>query len=176
MVDHFQFPRVTSRLTGGACALLCVLALSVSALAQTTTAKPKDDDPFTAIGRWLDDSFSTLGSHFKGAEKGIDNFNREAGIAARETGGAVKDAADAVAKLPTTKIISGHQNCTIASNGAPDCVAAANRLCRSKGFGSGTSVDITAAEECPVRVMTGQREAKPGECKNVTFVSRAMCQ
>jgi hypothetical protein len=27
-----------------------------------------------------------------------------------------------------------------------------------------------------LRVTLGQREARPGECKNVTFVSRAMCR
>jgi hypothetical protein len=151
--------------------LLGVAVLAAPAFAQTQDSPPPDD-PLSAIGRWFDE----LGSHFRGAEKSVDNFGREAGIAAKETGGAVKDAADAVVKLPNTRVVSGHQNCTITANGAPNCVEAANRLCRAKGFASGSTVDITAAEECPVRVMTGQREARPGECRNVTFVSRAMCQ
>ena len=49
-------------------------------------------------------------------------------------------------------------------------------LCKRRGFASGQTVDITSAHECPLRVTLGQREARPDECKNVTFVSRAMCQ
>src|SRR4051812_36458160 len=152
-------------------AVLAVAALlATTALAQTQNAPAKSDDVFSTVGRWFEQSFSWIGSNYKSAEKGVDNFNREAGIAAKETGGAVKGAADAVAKLPNTRMVAGHQNCTIAANGAPNCVTAANKLCQAKGFASGTSLDITAAEECPVRVITGHREAQPGECRNVTFV------
>ena len=56
--------------------------------------------------------------------------------------------------------------------GAPDCVAAAEVLCRKHGFTSGKSMDFTSAEECPVRTLLGQSD----ECTTVTFISRAMCQ
>ena len=79
-------------------------------------------------------------------------------------------------RLPTARVIRGHQNCPLASNGAPNCVAAAMTLCKSQGFNTGKSVDMTTAEECPAQVMLGHRDAAPGECKTVTFVTRALCQ
>ena len=170
--------RIHQALRVGLAALICAMLIAAPVLAQSQPPAPAktEDNFFKRVGRWFDDSFSSVGSHFKSAEKGVENFNREAGAAAKATGGAVKDAADAVVKLPTTRVVTGHQTCTVAANGAPNCQDAANKLCQGKGFAFGSSIDITAAEECPVRVATGQREAKPGECKNVTFVSRAMCQ
>lgn len=155
--------------------LLFATLVAASALAQTPEP-PQAEDPFTAVGRWFTDSFASIGSRFRSAGDEVDNFNREAGVAARKTGSAMRDAADAVANLPNARVTRGHQPCTIAVNGAPDCTEAANRLCKAKGFALGQSVDITAAEECPLRVALGRREAKPGECKIVTFVSKAMCQ
>src|SRR5690349_11889936 len=66
----------------------------------------------------------------------------------------------------------GRERCIAAPNGAPDCVSAAEALCRKHGFTSGKSMDFTSAEECPVRTLLGQNE----ECTTVTFISRAMCQ
>ena len=61
-----------------------------------------------------------------------------------------------------------------APNGAPDCLAAAEALCRKQGFTSGKSMDFTSAEQCPPRSwLAGKQEA---ECTTVTFISRAMCQ
>jgi hypothetical protein len=71
-------------------------------------------------------------------------------------------------------MVSGRQNCLVSENGAPDCAAAADKLCKAKGHKSGTSLDVTSARECPTRAIL-QREAR-AECKNVTIVTRAMCQ
>lgn len=126
------------------------------------------------VGKWLDDSFSTIGSTFKGAGGQVQNFGREAGVAAQSAGTAAKDAADAMWKLPTARMVSGHEKCVLAPNGAPDCVAAANAVCKSKGFTSGKSMDMTTADKCPPRVWLGQ--AGPEACTTETFVSRALCQ
>ena len=157
-----------------AVALLLAVSFALPALAQEQPQQ--SPDIFTAIGRWFSDSFPTTTARLQSARDGVDNFNREAGAAARATGGAVKDAASAVGKLSNTRVLSGHQTCPVTSNGAPDCADAANKLCKTKGFSSGQSLDITAAEQCPVRVALGHREAKPGECKIITFVSKAVCQ
>jgi hypothetical protein len=161
--------------------LKLLAAFAIAASAATTVAAQNQpaqqpEAPFAAVGRWFSDSFALIGTRFKSASDEVDNFNREAAIAARTTGAAARDAAGAIARLPNTRVVSGHQKCIIAANGAPDCNEAANRLCQAKGYAAGQSVDITAAEECPAQVMLGRREAKPGECKNVTFVSKAMCQ
>ena len=71
--------------------------------------------------------------------------------------------------------MSGHAKCVNAPNGAPDCWAAANALCKDKGFESGKSLDMTTAEVCPAKAMISGRPA-PGECHDETFVSRALCQ
>jgi hypothetical protein len=72
--------------------------------------------------------------------------------------------------------MSGHAKCNNAPNGAPDCLAAANALCKAKGFDSGKSLDMTTAEVCPAKVLMSGRSGAPGECKDETFVSRALCQ
>ena len=163
------------RIPSGIVTALAVALLTVPALAQPQQQQ-QQDGPLGAVGRWFSESFASISSHFREAEQGVTNFGTEAGAAAKKTGTAVKDAAGVVTKLPTTRVLAGHQKCTVSANGAPDCSDAADRLCKRRGFASGQTVDITSAHECPLRVTLGQREARPGECKNVTFVSRAMCQ
>lgn len=124
---------------------------------------------FGGISQWLDEALASIGSGFKGAKTGIESLNKE-------TSDAAKEAADAMARLPNTRLVRGHENCRQASNGAPDCVEAANKLCKTNGHHFGKSVDTTAAEECPAAVMLGRRAATPGECRTVTFVTSALCQ
>ena len=166
---------------------LCAGTLVLFSLAATAQDAPRPNPPaaspadqafdlFGTIGRWLDESIASINSNFKGTREKIDSFNREAGIAVKSTADAAKDAAGAVVRLPNTRVISGHQNCPTASNGAPNCIVAANALCKSQGFSTGKSVDMTTAEECPTQVLLGQRQALPGECRTVTFVTRALCQ
>ncbi len=77
--------------------------------------------------------------------------------------------------FPSTRVVTGHEKCTIAPNGAPDCVVAANAICKTKGFESGKSVDMTTAEVCPAQVYMAGRSTGP-DCHTETFVSRALCQ
>ena len=78
-------------------------------------------------------------------------------------------------KLPLSRVVVGRERCAVAPNGAPDCLAAAETLCRKQGYSSGKSMDFTSAEQCPPRVMLGGRQTE-GDCTTVTFISRAMCQ
>jgi hypothetical protein len=130
---------------------------------------------FGNITRWVDEQASKLGSHFRGARSGVENFGHEAGVAAKSTVEGAKDAAGAVTRIPSARVVSGHEKCTIAPNGAPDCVVAASAICKSKGFESGKSVDMTTAEVCPPQVYMAGRSTGP-ECHTETFVSRALCQ
>lgn len=139
------------------------------AAAAQNGAKPREEPGlFEGIARWFDETFS-------GAGRQVENFGNEAGIAAKTTVNNAKDAAGAVARIPTARVMSGHAKCTTAPNGAPDCVAAADALCKAKGFESGKSLDMTTAEVCPAKVLMSGRSA-PGECRDETFVSRAFCQ
>jgi len=137
---------------------------------------PSQQDGFlAAAGRWFDEQFGKVGSGFKDAQKNVETFGREAGIAATTTANGAKEAADAVVRIPNARTINGRATCRVAANGAPDCVAAADTLCRSKGFASGKSLDMTTAEVCPPKVYASGRSTGP-ECKTETFVSSALCQ
>jgi len=151
------------------------VATALMAAAQEAPSAPREEGFFAATGRWFDEQFTKLGSGFKDARKGVESFGQEAGIAAQTTADGAKEAADAVARIPNTRPVTGHQTCRIAPNGAPDCVAAANALCKSKGFASGKSLDMTTAEVCPPKVYLSGRNTGPG-CTTETFVSRALCQ
>jgi hypothetical protein len=157
-----------NRALRGASVCLFVIAFTMAAAAQNG-AKPREEPGlFEGIARWFDETFS-------GAGRQVENFGNEAGIAAKTTVDSAKDAAGAVARIPAARVMSGHAKCTTAPNGAPDCIAAANALCKAKGFESGRSLDMTTAEVCPAKVLMSGRSA-PGDCRDETFVSRAFCQ
>jgi len=149
----------------------CLLAVSIPTVAQERRAPPEEPGLFESIGRWFDN----LGSSFKDAGKGVENFGREAGVAAQTTVEGARDAAGAVARIPAARVITGHEKCRTAPNGAPDCVAAATALCKARGFETGKSADMTTAEVCPAQVYLSGRSSG-AECRTETFVSRALCQ
>lgn len=157
------------------CVWLCAAGLLVLGPQAIAQEAPKEStNLFGDIGRWFDKSMTSIGDQFRSAGKGIDQFNHEAGVAAKTTANAAVDAADSVTKISKTRMVSGHQNCPVSDNGSPDCGAAADKLCRAKGHKSGTSLEVTSARECPTRALL-QKEAR-AECKDVTVVTRAMCQ
>jgi hypothetical protein len=149
---------------------------SALALAQDATSEEKRDDGFFAsIGRWFSQQSANVSSSFKDARQKVEGLGQEAGAAAKSTVEGAKDAAGAVARIPNARTASGHERCQLAANGAPDCLAAANALCKTKGFDSGRSLDMTTAEICPPKVWMSGRSTGP-ECHTETFVSRALCQ
>jgi hypothetical protein len=139
--------------------------------AEAASAK-QDPGFFGQIGDWFDRQFSTMKSDMKSAK---ETFDRDTDRATQKTIETAKDAADAVVKLPEQRTVRGREVCLVAPNGAPDCEAAASKLCRGQGFGSGRSIDSTAAENCPPKVLLSGRTGAPGECKTETFISRALC-
>ena len=177
-----------------AACLMVGLMLAPCAWAQDAAPPPAPPQQkpgvFESIGRWFDNGASNFRDHLRGAKRRMDELGNDAAAnnkaisdqAAKMGQGAAdvgKGAADAtvnamgaVAKLPTARMMNGRERCIAAPNGAPDCVSAAEALCRKHGFTSGKSMDFTSAEECPVRTLLGQSN----ECTTVTFISRAMCQ
>jgi hypothetical protein len=156
------------------------LLMLLPALAAAQTAAPANDhhEPgfLESAGKWLDKQVEDAKAMFGSVGKGVQDFGHEAGVAARTTADSAKDAAEGVAsKLAPASVVRGHEVCKIAPNGAPDCVAAADAICKSKGFKSGKSVDMTTAETCPAKVYIAGRSNGP-ECKTETFVSSALCQ
>jgi hypothetical protein len=155
--------------------------------------KPEPRGLFEAIGRWFDEGTSGFRSHVTGARTSFDEFNQRAAETRKNIGDTAttmsrnavgagvtaadvtRDAMGAVAKLPMSRIVQGRERCITAPNGAPDCLAAAETLCRKQGFSTGKSVDFTSAESCPVKAWLGDKQSD-GECRTVTFISKAMCQ
>jgi len=185
---------------GKACAAVAIAAavsgwFVLAAVAQSAAPAPASPDPvppiqeparplpkpgaFEAIGRWFDQGLTGLRDHMRGAKRQMDDLNDQAATNSREfndkAATAGKSAVEAIPKLPpAARMIDGRERCAIAPNGAPDCLSAAETLCRKNGYSSGKSMDFTSAEECPVKTLLGQQSRD--ECKTVTFISRAMCQ
>ncbi|MDB5653086.1 MAG: hypothetical protein JWQ94_699 [Tardiphaga sp.] len=84
------------------------------------------------------------------------------------------DSLDVMPKLNT--MVKGRVVCPVAANGAPDCKTASDRLCQSKGFKEGKSMDTDAAQSCSPKVMIPGRKPEEGDCKTENFVTRALCQ
>jgi len=157
-----------------------IVLVSALAVAQEPSHVPgpkPDQEPglFDAVGQWFGEQAAKFKSTFSDAGKGVENFGHEAGIAAKTTVNSAKDAADAVARIPAARVVSGHEKCKNAPNGAPDCVSAANAMCKTKGFESGKSLDMTTAVVCPPKVLLSGRSSG-AECRDETFVSRVLCQ
>jgi hypothetical protein len=87
-----------------------------------------------------------------------------------------KDAADALSRLTKPPGVTGRVVCPVSANGAPDCKAAADKLCRDKGFKEGKSVDTDSAESCSAMALIPGRQRKPGDCRTNNYVTRAICQ
>lgn len=148
--------------------------------AAPSASLPTPPEVIGALGRLLNQSISNVGAAanagVKGAGETIGATSSAAGDLARGVTSGVTDAAGTVARLPLSNVVAGFQRCAIAGNGAPDCGVASVALCRSKGFSTGSSIDITSSRKCPASVWSQGREPMPGECQDEFFVSRAMCQ
>ena len=135
-------------------------------------ALPTPAETIGAIGRFINQSISNVGAGVKGAGDAVGG----ASGAATDLAKGVGDAAGTVARLPLSSTVSGWELCPVAGNGAPDCEAASAALCRTKGFAAGKSIDITSAQKCAAAVWLEKRQPNDAECRNESFVSKALCQ
>jgi hypothetical protein len=89
----------------------------------------------------------------------------------------IKGAGESLSNMakPST-MVTGRMACVVAANGAPDCKAGADRLCQSKGYKEGKSLDSDAVEKCSPKVFIPGRKREPGDCKTENFVIKALCQ
>ena len=140
--------------------------------APPSSSLPTPPEVISTIGRLIDQSISSVGAGMKGAGETLGVTTNAAGDLARGMG----DAAGTIARLPGTNVVSGFERCAIAPNGAPDCEVATLALCKTKGFARGRSLDITSSHKCPAQVWLEGRQPTEAECKQESFVSRAICQ
>jgi hypothetical protein len=133
---------------------------------------PTPQEVFSGIGRLIDQSIANVNAGVKGAGDTLGGVPNAAGDLAK----GAADAAGTIARLPGIDVVKGWERCAEAPNGAPDCDVASVALCKTKGYERGKSLDITSAHKCPAQVWLEGRQPAVGECKQESFVSRAICQ
>lgn len=78
-------------------------------------------------------------------------------------------------KIPSMQ--TGREKCPVAANGASDCKAAADTLCRAHGYMEGKGTDTDATQKCSAEaLLLSGRKSQPGACRTDYFVTRAWCQ
>jgi hypothetical protein len=89
----------------------------------------------------------------------------------------IDDAADTLSRWTKSPGgVKGRAVCPVAANGAPDCKAGADKLCQSKGFKEGKSLDVDTTRNCSARALLSGRKPEESECRTETYVTRAVCQ
>jgi hypothetical protein len=116
------------------------------------------------MGKLFDKSLSILPT-LKSPGETIDDLNARA-----------KDAGETLSRLAKPAMVTGRMKCVVAANGAPDCKAAADRLCQTKEFKEGKSLTTDSAETCSAKVLIPGRTRKPDDCRTDNYVTRALCQ
>jgi hypothetical protein len=121
------------------------------------------------MGKMFEKSLSILPS-LKSPTEAIDDLNARAKDAA-------KDAGESLSRLARpSSMVTGRVICPVAANGATDCKAGADKLCQSKGFKEGKSLNSDSAQTCSAKVLVPGRTRKPDDCRTDNYVTRALCQ
>ena len=133
---------------------------------ESSSAAPREENPgLNEIGK-LFGKLPTL----KSPQQTIEDLNTRARDAA-------KDASDSLSHLAgPSSMVSGRMVCPVSANGAPDCKLGADKLCQSKGYKEGKSLNTDSAEICSAKVFIPGRARKPGDCRTDNYVTRALCQ
>lgn len=181
-----RFARRSSPWTALAPAILGLLLCGPAAAEEAQAAPPEtpaatapanpppERGPFGAVGSWIDQSIDHLGTGLKATQKTIDDLTAPTRDAVQNAAGAAKDAATAVVRLPRVGFVSGSERCLTAPNGAPDCQAATETLCKANGFETGRSLDTRTQAYCPPpQIKLSGPLPKLTEC---VFVTRALCR
>jgi hypothetical protein len=129
-----------------------------------TPAPPENPGLINEIGKMFG-KLPTL----KSPSETIDDFNSRAKDAA-------KGASDTLSRMTTSSMVTGRMVCPLSANGAPDCKAASDKLCQTKGFKDGKSLLTDSAETCSAKVLIPGRTRKPDDCRTDTYVTRAVCE
>jgi hypothetical protein len=132
---------------------------------------PAEENPglLNEMGKLFRKSLSIL-PPLKTPQQTIDDWNAGAKDAA-------KDASAALSRLAKpSSMVSGRMKCPVSANGAPDCKSGADKLCQSKGFKEGKSLDTDSAQSCSAKVFIPGRARKPDDCRTDNYVTRALCE
>ena len=127
----------------------------------------REDNPglLNELGKMFQNSLSILPT-LKSPGETIDDLNAR-----------VKDAGDALSRLAQpSSVVAGRMICPVSTNGAPDCKVGSDKLCQTKGFKEGKSLNTDSAETCSAKALIPGRARKPDDCRTDNYVTRALCQ
>lgn len=117
------------------------------------------------MGKLFEKSLSIL-PPLKTPGETIDDLNARA-----------KDAGEALSRLAKPgSMVSGRVICPVAATGTPDCKSGADKLCQSKGYKEGKSLNTDSAQTCSAKVLIPGRQRKPEDCRTDNYVTTALCQ
>jgi hypothetical protein len=114
-----------------------------------------------------------LGDLLRDSAEGVSSTLKDTGQRIQDIN---KGTVDTLSSIPIAGFASGRALCPRSANGAPDCYAATEKLCKDKGYNTGRSLDTQSAETCNPRIYLPGYQRKEGDCKLETFVTRAACQ
>lgn len=101
----------------------------------------------------------------KSPSEAMDDWNKQA-----------KNVTDSLQGIGSSSVVKGRMVCPVTGHGAPDCKAASDNLCKSKGFKEGKSLDTDSARTCSPQALLTGRKLEEGDCKTENYVTRALCQ
>jgi hypothetical protein len=134
-------------------------------------APAREENPglINEIGKMFEKSLSIL-PPLKSPQETIDDWNARAKDAAQ-------GASDSLSRLARPAgMVSGRMICPVSANGSPDCKLGADKLCQSKGYKDGKSLNTDSAETCSAKVLIPGRARKPDDCRTDNYVTSALCQ
>jgi len=135
--------------------------------APASPAPAREENPglINEIGKLIDKLPS-----LKSPQETIEDLNARAKDAA-------KGASDSLSRLAKpASMVSGRMICPVSANGSPDCKLGADKLCQSKGYKEGKSLNTDSAETCSAKVLIPGRARKPDDCRTDNYVTSAVCQ
>ena len=144
-----------------------------SAPAPGVSEPRKPDGFFDAWNRWMDKSSKDFKASIDESNAKWRELGEKTEKAAKDAAAAQKEAAEAFKNLSNTRVVEGRQICEPAPNGSVDCQAAAEVICRSKGFGKGQSADIQTTRKCSAKAFLSRDK---DACRTETVVVKAACQ
>ena len=128
-------------------------------------AREENPGVFNEMGKFFEKTLSIL-PPLKSPSETIDDLNARA-----------KEAGETLSRLARpSSMVAGRMICPVSANGAPDCKVGADKLCRSKDFKEGNSLNTDSAETCSAKLLIPGRTRKPDDCRRDNYVTRALCQ
>jgi hypothetical protein len=137
---------------------------------QGEPARPENPGLINEMGKLFDKILPPL----KSPSETIDDLNTRAKEVVKD---AATDAGNALSRLAKPgSMVSGRVICPVVANGTPDCKLGADKLCQSKGYKDGKSLNTDSAQSCSAKVLIPGRPRKPDDCHTDNYVTTALCQ